>query len=461
MATETTYRNTPLAGWGQFRKGIAQVAQPETEAHLQRILQDRKTGSLLPVGKQRSYGDSCLNTHHAALTLDYLDHAVSFDEKNGEFVAEAGITLQEINSIILPLGWFLPVTPGTEYPSLGGCLAADVHGKNHHQAGALGRHVLWMDLLLADGTIKSCSPKRNKELFSATLGGMGLTGIILRAAIQLQKVTSGFIVSSTIRAKNLTELMDALTVHDGDWPYTVSWVDCTARGEKLGRGLVMLGRHADIDELPRLHRMRALDFPLRKTLEVPCTLSVSAVNPFASKVFNLSYLLYNGFEQRRTELLPFNTYFYPLDILRQWYRLYGHPGFLQYQFLVPMDAGKGAFKRVLHTMVERGHPSALAVLKRFGRGEGLLSFPREGWNIAMDVPVRPGLLSLLDELDRIVLDYGGRIYLAKDARMKPEVFHAMYRDTLPQWQKIKRKADPDNLFQSDQSRRLRIMEELP
>ncbi len=412
---------------------------------------------VLPVGKRRTYGDASLNTNFKSIDLTLLDHALEFDPEKGVLIAEAGITLDDILRIVVPHGWFLPVTPGTRYPTLGGSLAVNVHGKNHHMAGTLIRHVKWFDLLTASGDILRCSPESHRELFYATAGGLGLTGIVAKICLQLQKVSSAWIVSESHKVYSLAEMMELLECHDSEWPYTVAWVECFATGRTEGRGEVLLGRHAELNDLTNTQRSKPFEIPEKRTVRVPFPTPVPCVNPVTSPLFNEFYFASSEIRGKCSELTPYRQYFYPLDSVRKWNYLYGTPGFLQYQFVVPFDNGEKVIRSIIRHCRAAGHVSALAVLKRMGDQDPYLSFPMPGWTMALDFPVRRGLFSLLNRFDRIIVKNGGRIYLAKDSRIYPGAFRRMYPEW-EEWKTIKKEYDPQEMFTSDLARRLEIVD---
>ena len=448
-----------LTGWGRFRKGRATVLQPELPSHLQAIIRRRDSRKLLAFGQRRSYGDACLNTGQMAVSFARLDRAALFDHERGWFTCEGGMTIDEIIRVVLPHGWFLPVTPGTGHPTVGGCLAANVHGKNHHAAGSFSRYVRWIELVTGDTRIVRCSKRnRNSDLFMATAGGMGLTGFIYLISLKLMRVPSAYIAAEHVRVRNLKEMMETLEASDVDWHYSVAWLDCLAKGDELGRGEIILGRHARHDELPGRSRGDPYKVQQRREASFPFAPPISMVNFLTSRLFNEFYYRKGGSLPRHREIVPYDVYFYPLDRMQNWNLIYGKRGFVQYQFVVPFEAGASVIRRTLELCLERGFPSSLAVLKRFGEEAGLLSFPMPGWTLALDFGVRKGLLPLLDELDRIIIDHGGRVYLAKDARLKPGAFRDMYPE-FEQWLEIKKRVDPENVFSSDLARRLKIVEE--
>jgi FAD/FMN-containing dehydrogenase len=387
--------------------------------------------SILPFAYGRSYGDSCLNENGIALDVSHLKRFIAFDEQHGLLRCEAGLSLAEILDIIVPRGWFLPVTPGTKYISVGGAIANDVHGKNHHVAGTFGCHVTQFELLRSNGTRLLCSPDQNSELFRATIGGLGLTGLILWAEFRLLSINGPFIDAEHIRYSSLKEFMDIAAASDKDFEYTVAWVDCM---EHLGRGIFIRGNHE------RSGRYASKKLASKPSLMVPFDMPSFLLNPVSMKAFNTVY--YHAQSAKRVrKLVPYDPFFYPLDSLHHWNRMYGKRGFMQYQFVVPFDNGYPAMQEIMERISRSGEGSFLTVLKKFGaiRSPGLLSFPRPGLTLALDF-ANNGLrtLRLLNELDQIVIQSGGVVYPAKDARMSAEAFQQYF----PQWQTFAQYIDP-------------------
>jgi FAD/FMN-containing dehydrogenase len=442
---------TPLSGWGRYPVESCELERPERYTDLRPF-----TGGAIARGQGRSYGDASLNGNGHVLLTERVNRMLKLDAEKGILLAEAGATLADILNIIVPKGWFLPVTPGTKFVSLGGCVAADVHGKNHHRDGSFGDHVLGLEMILAGGRRMLCSPTEKPALFWATVGGMGLTGIIGEVALKLTPVQNGYVRVRHQAAENLERLFHLLEDPAMDDRYTVAWLDSLATGRNLGRGVAMFGHHAAKEEIPagwdsipKAKRGRSIpfDFP------------AFALNPMSIGAFNA---LYYSREGKKCEpfLSGYDTYFYPLDAIGNWNRMYGKRGFVQYQCVIPAATAFEGVKALLEKLSASKRPSFLAVLKRFGaQGKGLLSFPMPGYTLALDLPIRDqGLFDLLDELDQVVLKHGGRVYLAKDARLSAESFRAMY-PRYHDWLKVKRAVDPENLFSSNLSRRLKIAEE--
>jgi FAD/FMN-containing dehydrogenase len=395
---------------------------------------DKLTAPLLPFGQGRSYGDSCLNDGGSLLDTGLLNRFIAFDRKLGLLRCEAGITIGEIMKIIVPCGWFVPVTPGTKYVSLGGAIANDIHGKNHHRAGSFGCHVTQFELMRSTGERILCSPDHNTELFRATIGGLGLTGLVLWAELRLKPICSTLIAAERICMRSLEEFFEVSALSDRDHEYTVAWVDCIATGDKLGRGIFMRGNHAEHDPqvIKAVKKSRTVQMPF----EGPSFL----LNRFTMRGFNAAYY-YSQSRRKVQEDVNYETFFYPLDAVNDWNRLYGKRGFLQYQCVVPHDDSAQSIKDILSRVTRSGVASFLAILKVFGpiRSPGMLSFPRPGVTLALDLPYRGvTTLQILEELDRIVRASRGAVYPAKDARMSPTSFQTYF----PQWREFSQFIDP-------------------
>jgi FAD/FMN-containing dehydrogenase len=352
--------------------------------------------------------------------------------------------------IFVPRGWFLPVTPGTKFVTVGGAVASDVHGKNHHLAGSFSSHVRRLKIMLASGEVVQCGPDERPELFAATCGGMGLTGVILEAAFALKRIASAYISQETVRASCLDDAMDLFEEY-ADRTYSVAWIDCLSRGRGLGRSVLMAGEHASVEESGSGEPLR---LRRRRRLSVPVDMPGFVLGRASVKAFNALY--YAKAPRKRTRnVVELDSFFYPLDAIHDWNRIYGRKGFTQYQFVIPKEAGREGMRKVLEMIAGSGQGSFLAVLKLFGRQDSLVSFPMEGYTLALDFKIRPGVFGLLDELDRAVLDHGGRLYLTKDARMPREAFDRGYGGA-ERFRELKASFDPEGKFESLQSRRLGI-----
>ncbi len=438
---------TALAGWGRYPRIDCAIAAPRDEAALAALI---ARGGAIARGMGRAYGDSALSATNT-ISMRHFKRFRAFDPATGVLEAEAGVTLAEIIETFLPRGWFPLVTPGTKFVSLGGAIAADVHGKNHHGAGSFGACVEWIELMGADGAVARAT--RDDDRFRWTLGGMGLTGVILRAAIRLQPVASGWIAQTTLPAPDLAAAIEAFEANM-DAPYSVAWIDCATSGAARGRSLVMLGRHAAPEALPRAARRDPFAVPRRRLRRLPIDLPSGALNPLTLRAFNAAYW-WAGARRAGAALVDWDRYFYPLDAIEGWNRLYGRRGFVQFQCALPLPAAREGLDALLRTIAARGAGSFLAVLKRFGAQEGRLSFPMEGYTLALDFPCNRESLNLMQTLDRITADHGGRFYLAKDARLDAATLHA----TDPRWSdfaEMRRRTGLAEAFASAQSRRLAL-----
>lgn len=385
----------------------------------------------LPHGNGRSYGDVCLTNRGSALVTSGLDRFMAFDANHGVLRCESGISLYEILRLIVPCGWFLPCTPGTGFATLGGALANDVHGKNHHVAGSFGDHIRAFELLRSDGQRLLCSPKENTPLFKATIGGLGLTGLVSWVELQLTPIQNPWMWVESNRFANLDEFWALNSLTEKQWPYTVAWIDCLAKGADRGRGILFNGRHASAQH--RLPHYR----PTSK--RVPVELPFSLINTASLRCFNALY--YRQPTKPQGYLSHFSPYFYPLDQIRDWNRIYGRSGFYQYQCVLPPSAAKEGIAHLLDEIAKSGQGSFLAVLKTFGNrpGPGMLSFARPGATLALDFPHKGSdTKALLDRLDTVVAESGGALYPAKDCRMTP----AMFRLGYPQWESFAHFIDP-------------------
>ncbi|HEX04547.1 MAG TPA: FAD-binding oxidoreductase, partial [Bacteroidetes bacterium] len=367
-----------------------------------------------------------------------------------------GLSLADLIRIVLPAGWFLPVTPGTRQVTVGGCVAADVHGKNHLNSGTISRHVLWLDLLTAGGEIIRCSAEENSDLFHATTGGMGLTGVILRVAMRLRKAETSFMKVNRLRTANLAETMNALTIADEIWESSVAWIDGLSYGQELGRGEVILGHHAKQEDLTFKLSVEPHRMPDESRLSIPFDFPLNVLRQSWLRVFNSHRFKRITTGESMEDIWQFH---YPLDALNGWNRLYGPLGFHQYQFVIPDQGAESFMGYALKRLQNVQESPVLVVLKRFGAGAGWLSFPIPGWTMAVDLPYSPRLFDVLEKLDKRVVTLGGRVYLAKDERVLPKHFREMYPD-IERWLEVKRNVDPTCRFTSDLSRRLLIDQEI-
>lgn len=432
-----------LHGWGRYPVIDAEVTQLTREnAAAQMVNESRQ--ALTPRGLGRSYGDSSIG--HRVMDFSLQNRFIRFDDNTGSLTCEAGTSLHDILTVFIPKGWFLPVTPGTQFVTVGGAIASDVHGKNHHLDGSFSQHLDSFRVLTGLGEIIECSSTQHPDLFRATCGGMGLTGLILTATIRLRRITSSDILCRSIRANNLDQLLQLFEEH-ADSPYSVAWIDCLKGGDQLGRSILILGEHA---------KEGPLHVASSAAITVPGFFPGSALNQFTISAFNTLYF-HRSPKTAAVQRVSYRPYFYPLDSLNHWNRMYGSSGFVQYQFMIPKSSGADAMRNILREISASGRGSFLAVLKTFGPGNrNDLSFPGEGWTLALDFRCDSIVFKLLDRLDEMVLAAGGRVYLTKDARLKASHFRLTY----PNWEKFeatRARYGAHGRFASAQSLRLGLL----
>lgn len=446
---------TPLSGWGGTSPTLARIERPADLDALRRAVATAGRRGVIARGLGRSYGDPAQNAGGVVTDLTAWNAILDVDTRAPSVRVQAGISLDRLLRAMLPLGLWLPAIPGTRQVTVGGAIAADVHGKNHHVDGSFGNYVHSLDLLVASGDVVTLTPDGPRsDLFWATIGGMGLTGIVTEATIGLKRVeTSSFLVD-TERTPDLATLLDRLTNGDDAYPYSVAWFDAGATGASMGRAVLTRGTPAMLDDLPAERRPRALEFAAPQRARVPLRPPLSFVTPRTARVFNS--LWYNKAPRHRiAELQDITQFFHPLDVVGDWNRVYGPPGFCQYQFVMP-PGEVAAFTAAVERIASSGHVSALTVLKRFGPGNrSPLSFPMPGWTLTVDLPVRAGLDTLLTALDDMVVDVGGRVYLAKDSRTTAATLRRMY-PRLDDFAAVRDDIDPHRVFRSDLSRRLQL-----
>lgn len=408
-----------IANWGNYPVIEADVKPFTLVRELQHKLS--LSNETIARGMGRCYGDAALSS--TVFSTLHFNHILDFNETTGIIDVESGLTLDAILDFIVPKGWFLPVTPGTKFITVGGAVASDVHGKNHHAEGCFRHHVVDMDVMDHAGNIITCSPFLQAELFEATAGGMGLTGIITRVKFQLKKIETAYIKQKMIKAKNLSEIIELFEKYH-QYTYSVAWIDCLKAGAGFGRSILMLGEHAKRHELPDSLQKDPLKLPKKRSLSLPFYLPSFLLNRYTVSAFN--FLYYHKMRKKEVDnIVSYEPFFYPLDAIQHWNRGYGKKGFVQYQFVLPLEAREGLVE-ILRKINGNGHASFLAVLKIFGEDDSLISFPMKGFTLALDLPVRDSLFPFLDDLDKLVLQYGGRIYMSKDARMKSDVFFKGY-----------------------------------
>lgn len=449
MATATN----ELSGWGRYPRHATELIVPGGPEQF--ASSSAAAGRHVARGNGRAYGDAAIGTD-ATLSTRSLDRMLAFDAATGRLTAEAGVLLSDILATFVPRGFFPPVVPGTKFVTVGGMIAADVHGKNHHRVGGFGGFVERLRLLLPSGEILECSPTLNADAFHATTGGMGLTGTILDATIALNRIETGWLVQTTTIAPNLAAAIAVLD-RSHDATYSVAWIDCLARGDALGRSLVFTAEHATRSDLDRLGPGRPPFPPAgRQRARMPFDFPAWALNSRSVRLFNEVYFRRNSHGAGQPRLVPWDPYFFPLDGIGDWNRMYGARGFLQHQCVVPPGAAEAVLGTIIARVSHLASASFLAVLKKFGpAGPGYLSFPIEGLTLAIDVPVQDGLTGILDEIDRAVVGAGGRLYLAKDARQSPETLAAGYA-RLPEFREVRRRLGATGRLESRLSRRLAI-----
>ena len=435
-----------IANWGNYPVMESDVKSFSFVDQLKELM--KRTDHFIPRGNGRCYGDASL-AEKTVSTLRY-HRILSFDAENGIFECQSGLTLDKILEVIVPKGWFLPVTPGTKFITVGGAVGSDVHGKNHHVEGSFSNHIVEMDVMIADGSILTCSPLDHTDLFNATCGGMGLTGMITRVKFRLKKIETSYIRQKQIKAKNLDELISLFEEYK-DYTYSMAWIDCLTKGKQFGRGILIVGEHAKLEELSEKRKKRPLKVSGKPKISFPFNMPSWLLNTFTIKAFNF-FVYGKNLKKEINNVVPYEPFFYPLDMILHWNRGYGKKGFVQYQFVLPLSSKQGLVD-ILKRISDKGLGSFLAVLKVFGKQDSLISFPDEGYTLALDFPVRKGLFKFLDELDEIVLQFGGRLYMSKDARMKPEVLYKGYPG-LEEFKSIVRKYNPSAKLSSLQSERL-------
>ena len=430
-----------------MKKSFSWGNYPKVESNFNDFEQHRKSSlfkqNTIPFGNGRSYGDSCISEN--IIRFKNYNHFISFDKINGLLTLQSGVLLSEIIEVVVPNGWFLKVNPGTKLITVGGAIASDIHGKNHHVEGCFSECVNWFSLLLPSGEIFKCSREENQEMFYSTCGGMGLTGYIIDIEIQLKSINSIYINQKTTKTKNLTETFEVFETIKNE-PYSVAWINCLSKGNKIGRSLIMSG---DFDDDGNLN------YSPKKRLNIPFNFPSFSLNTLTVKIFN--FLYYNRvFKKISFQKVEFDSFFFPLDSIRNWNRIYGKKGFTQYQFILPKQESFEGLKSILNEISNSGKGSFLAVLKLYGKeNRNYLSFPLEGYSLALDFKIEKGLFELLDRLDEIVLKHKGRIYLSKDVRVSKEVFEKGYPQ-INKFREIRKKYKLNEVFTSLQSKRVGI-----
>ena len=456
---QQAHRTESLSGWGRTAPTIAEVVTPRDGQEVADAVTRAPGRGVIARGLGRSYGDPAQNAGGLVLDMTGLDRVHAIDEGTGVVDVDAGVSLDALMRVALPHGLWVPVLPGTRQVTIGGAIGADVHGKNHHTKGSFGNHVVSLDLVTADGSVRTLTPEGpeadDRALFWATVGGMGLTGMIVRARVRLHHTESAYFVVDTDRTDDLDGLLELLTDGSDDtYGYSAAWFDTTTTGAKLGRSVLTRGSLATVDQLPDKLRRDPLKFDAPQLLTFPDAFPNGLANRASMRAF--SELWFHKAPKRQRDAVQNITAFYHvLDAFGEWNRIYGPNGFLQYQFVLPMGE-EPALRRILEKIAAAPFKSGLNVFKRFGDGNGApLSFPIPGWTITVDYPIVPGLSRFCTELDELVLSAGGRLYLAKESRTSPATFAAGY-PRLDEWRKIRAAVDPEGRFASDMSRRLAL-----
>lgn len=439
---------TIVSNWSNYPKVNSTLYGVSSKDEISRKL--KVNGDYIVRGNGRCYGDASLNNNIIS-TLP-LNKFLSFDTKNGVLNVQSGVLLDDILKVIVPKHWFLPVTPGTKFITIGGAVASDVHGKNHHLEGSISNHLISLEIMLADGRVEICSPNQNTDLFWATCGGMGLTGIILSVKFKLKPIKSSYISQVSYKAESLQEILE-LFEQTKSSTYNVAWIDCLKGGKHFGRSLLFTGEHYDPEE-GKVTLKEPFKVHTDPKLNIPINLPEIALNKYSIKLFNMVY--YNKLlGEKKYSVDHYEPFFYPLDAILNWNRMYGKRGFTQYQFVIPMEEREG-LEKILRKIQQQGMGSFLAVLKVFGDQNDLISFPMKGYTLALDFAIHPKLFSFLDELDQMVLSYGGRLYMTKDSRMTKETFWKSY-PRANEFVDIVRKYNPDAKINSLMSKRLEIL----
>lgn len=442
-----TKQKEKLAGWGNFPVTASYNFYPSTEKE---VLKTVKQGNLVPRGLGRSYGDQAINENGRVAICTHLNHFLEWNENEGILECEAGVSLEEIINVFGPKGWLPMICPGTKFVTIGGAIANDIHGKAHHVDGSFFNCVISFTVMLASGEVVTASRTEHADLFEASFGGLGLLGVILTAKIRLRKIETTYFKQKSIKVKNLEEMLKALEEYS-HFNYSVAWVDPLAKGSKLGSGVLTVGNAAGLNDLPASLRKEPLKLHKKSKITVPFFLPGFLLNSITVRMLNRVIAFVQNSPK---EFIHYEKFFFPLDMINNWNKGYGKRGFIQYQFVIPPgQEGAENVRKIIQMIASSGCTPFLNVFKKMGQGQGILSFPFEGYTLAIDFPVTKNLHAFTKKMDAEVLKAGGRIYLGKDSMLDKEMFQAMYPQ-YGQWLAIKRKYDPENVFTSDIGRRL-------
>ena len=444
------FREEVLSGWGNIPKSKSKVQFPASHEDVKEALEATE---IIPRGLGRSYADQATNSGRMVVKMENMNHFLSFDGENGVLSCEAGVSLDDIITHFAPRGWFPMVNPGTKYITVGGAIANDVHGKAHHVDGSFVNCVQDFTIMLASGKVVKASRHENEDLFWANFGGLGLLGTILTVTLQLRKIETTYFVQKSIPTRNLEEMLQAIDESDVQYSYSVAWIDSLAKGKELGKGVLVVGNAAKLSDLPKKLRRQPLKVSGKAKITVPFYLPSFSLNTFTVNLLNKVIYLK---QKSGSGIAHYDSFFFPLDMINNWNRGYGKRGFIQYQFVLPEENGKENIRKILSEITKSNCVPFLNVLKKFGEGQGILSFPRKGYTFAIDFPITPQLKPFTQRLDKMVLEAGGRIYLGKDAYLDEKTFKAMYPQHM-EWLEIKKKYDPENHFTSDLARRIGLV----
>lgn len=449
-------RREIVSGWGKTNKTLIQSLQPKNILQLQEIIVKASHQSIIPRGLGRSYGDAAQLENSYVVNLK-LFNKIKINDEDQTVTTGAGVTINQLLKVIIPAGFFLPVTPGTKNVTVGGAISSDVHGKNHHVAGSFGEHVKELRIIDGKGELHSLSKKesassKDLEYFWSTIGGMGLTGVIVEATFSLLPITTSLVKVESLKCNNLDSLMDAMVKADRTYRYSVAWIDSL---HSQGRGVLTCGDHLEIDESNSNKNREPLCYKSKPTILAPSFIPNGVVNKFTTRAFNEYWFRKSSLKRTKT-FQKVENFFYPLDAVGNWNKFYGSKGFIQYQFVIP-DKSSFLIQKTIESLKKISAFSFLTVLKRFGQANPApLSFPKPGWTLAIDIPAAvPELFETLDKLDQLIVSNNGKLYLAKDSRMSSETFKSTY-PFLENWREVKETVDPRRVFYSDLARRLEI-----